>query len=130
MISHLLFNNCFGSGHEAYLCSQWAPMIQIMYFMFHWSIYGLFVLNMFLKHDSLEMIIFVYVCSTRSLVQLKTVFETWIARNNAIGVYWSHLSYLITVMALDIRLKCAHNGRQMSKSCIVCLIVQNTDYLY
>jgi hypothetical protein len=38
-------------------------------------------------------------CSTCSVVEVKTLFETWRARNDVIGVYWFHLSYLITVLA-------------------------------
>jgi hypothetical protein len=72
--------------------------------MFDWSIYRLIVLNMVLNHDSLQMMIFVNVCSACSVVELKTLFETWIARNDVNGVYWFNLSYLITVLALVVRL--------------------------
>jgi hypothetical protein len=74
--------------------------------------------------------IFVCVCSSWSVVVLKTQFETWIERNDLNGVYWFHLSYLVTVLVLVISLKCAHNGHQLSKSSIVCLIGRYTDYLY
>jgi hypothetical protein len=63
------------------MCSQWAPNIQINYFIFDWSIYRLFVLNTIWEHDYLKMMIFVYVCSPSSLVEMKTLFETWIARS-------------------------------------------------
>jgi hypothetical protein len=72
-----------------YLCSQCAPIVQIKYFMFDWSIYRLFVLNRCWKRDSLEMMIFVYVCSTSSVVELKTRLESW---NEVNGVYASHIS--------------------------------------
>jgi hypothetical protein len=62
-----------------YLCSQWAPNVQIKYFMCDLSIYRLFVLNRCWKRDSLQMMIIVYICSTCSVVELKTHFETWIA---------------------------------------------------
>jgi hypothetical protein len=42
-----------------YLCSQWAPDVQIKYFMFDWLIYRLFVLNRGWKPDPLQMKIFV-----------------------------------------------------------------------
>jgi DNA-directed RNA polymerase subunit RPC12/RpoP len=67
---------------RAYLCSQSAPNVQIKYFMFDSSMYRLFVLNRSWKRDSLQMMIFVYVCSTCSVVELKTRFETWITRND------------------------------------------------
>jgi hypothetical protein len=76
----------------AYLCSQWAPNILIKYFKFDWQIYRLFVLNTVWEHDSLQMMIFVYVCSTCSVVELKTLFETWIAKTDLNGVYCFHLS--------------------------------------
>jgi hypothetical protein len=55
----------------AYLCSQWKPNNQIKYFMFERSSYRQFVLNRGRKRDSLQIIIFVYVSSTRSIVQIK-----------------------------------------------------------
>jgi hypothetical protein len=114
----------------AYMCSQWAPIVQIKYFMLDWSIYRQFVQNTGWKHDSLQMVIFIYVSSTCSVVELKTRFETWIARNDINGVYWFHFPYLITVLALVITLKFAHNGHQLSKSSIVWLTGRSTDYLY
>jgi hypothetical protein len=76
-----------------YLCSQCTPKCQINYFMFDWSIYRLFVLNRGWKHDSLQMMIFVYVCSTWSIVELKTRFGTWITRNDVNGVSLFHLFF-------------------------------------
>jgi hypothetical protein len=43
--------------------------------------------------------IFVYVCSTWTLYELKTRFETLISRNVVNGVSFVHLYYLITLMA-------------------------------
>jgi DNA-directed RNA polymerase subunit RPC12/RpoP len=83
----------------SYLCSQLAPNVQIRYVMCNWSIYRLFVLNTGWKRDSLQMMIFVYVCSTCSVVELKTSFETWITRNDVNCVNLFHLSYLITLTA-------------------------------
>jgi hypothetical protein len=83
----------------AYLCSQWTPNIQNKNFMFDWSIFPLFVLNRAWKRYSIQIIIFVYVCSTLKLVDLKTRFETWITRNDQNGVSLFHLTYLITLVA-------------------------------
>jgi hypothetical protein len=82
----------------AYLCSQRTPNAQVKYFMFDWSIYRLFVLHKGLKRDSLQMMIFVNVCSTWCMVQLIPRFETLITRNDVYGVSLFHLSYLITLM--------------------------------
>jgi hypothetical protein len=60
---------------KAYLCSQRTPNVEIKYFMFDSSIYTLFVLNKAWKRDTLQMMIFVNVCSTWSLVQIKTSFD-------------------------------------------------------
>jgi hypothetical protein len=83
----------------AYLCSQWTPNIQITYFMFHWSIYGLFVLNRAWKRVFLQIILFVHICSTWGIVELKTRFAMWITWNDLNGVRLFHLSYLITLRA-------------------------------
>jgi hypothetical protein len=80
-----------------YLCSEWTLNVHIKYFMFDWSIYRLFVLNSGWKRDSLQLMIFVNVYSTRSIVELKTRFETCITRNDVNGVRWFHLSYIITL---------------------------------
>jgi hypothetical protein len=79
----------------AYLCSQWTPNIQIKCFMFDWSIYRLFVLNRGWIRDSLQIMLFVYICSTWSIVELKMRFQTWITRIDVIGVSFFNLSYLI-----------------------------------
>jgi hypothetical protein len=68
---HFYYLIKFGSGHLAYLCSQWAPAVEIKYFMCDWSIYNIFVVNTGLKRDSLQMMILAYVCSTCSVVELK-----------------------------------------------------------
>jgi hypothetical protein len=80
----------------AYLCSQRAPIVQIKYFVLDWSIYRLFVLNKAWKRVSLEMTIFLYVCSTCCVVEIKGRFETWIEKSDVNGVYCFHFSYLIT----------------------------------
>jgi hypothetical protein len=97
---------------KAYLCSQRKPNALIKYFVFDWSIYRQFVLNTGWKCVFLQMI-FVNVCSTCNIVELKTRFETWITRNDVNGVSLFHLSYLTTLMALTT----AHKGHQMSNLC-------------
>jgi hypothetical protein len=82
----------------ANLCSRMTPNVHIKYFMFDWPIHSLVVLNRAWKRNSLKMMIFVNVCSTWGMVQLKTRFETWITRNDVNGVSLFHLSYLITLM--------------------------------
>jgi hypothetical protein len=83
----------------AYLCSQRTPNFQIMYFMFAWSIYRLFVLNRGWNRDSPQIEIFVYVCSTWRIFELKNRFETWITTNDVNGVCLFHSSYLISLKA-------------------------------
>jgi hypothetical protein len=77
----------------ACLCSQRTPNVQIKYFMFDWSFYWLFVLNTGWKRDSLQMMVFVNICSTCSIIELKTRFETWITRNVGKCVSLFHLCY-------------------------------------
>jgi hypothetical protein len=83
----------------ALLCSQWTPNVQMKYLMFDWSIYRIFVLNRDWKRDSLQMMVFFNVCSTWSMVELKTRFETWITRNDVNGVSLFNFTYLITLKA-------------------------------
>jgi hypothetical protein len=71
----------------AYLCLQRTANAQINYFMLDWSLYTLFVLNRGWKHDSLQIMIFLYVCSTRNIFELKKRFETWITRDDVNGVF-------------------------------------------
>jgi hypothetical protein len=52
----------------AYLCSQRTQNVQINFFMFDWSICGQFVSNTYWKRDSPQMMIFVNICSTWSMV--------------------------------------------------------------
>jgi hypothetical protein len=59
----------------AYLCSQWTPNFQIKHFMFDWSIYRPFELNSAWKRDTFQIMIFVYVCSTWNLIELKRVLR-------------------------------------------------------
>jgi hypothetical protein len=82
-----VFSKCFGEGQYTNMCSQYLPIIQNIYFKFDWLIYKLFVPNMGKKLDSLQMMIFLYVCPTCSVVELKTPLETWIERNDVNAVY-------------------------------------------
>jgi hypothetical protein len=93
------FNIYYLITFKSYLCSQRIPNVQMKSFMFDWTIYTPFVLNRDWKRDSLQMMVFVNVCSTWSMVQLKTCFETWITRNVVNRVSLFHLLYLKTIMA-------------------------------
>jgi hypothetical protein len=72
--------------------------LMALLFMFVWSIYRLFVLSRSWKRDSLQMMVFLNVCSTWSMVQLKTRFEASITRNDLNGVSLFNLCYLINLM--------------------------------
>jgi hypothetical protein len=96
-----------------YVCSQWTSNVQIECFMFDWSICRIFVLNSGWKFDSPQIMIFVYICSTWSIVELKTHFETRNTSNDVNGVRLYHFSYLITLMAYlcsqwtpNVQIKC------------------------
>jgi hypothetical protein len=99
--------------HMLYLCSHCAPKVQIVYFIFDWPFYRLFLLNRCRKLEPLQMMIFEHVCSTCSLVELKTRFETWIRRNALHGVNLFLFCYLITLTtylgsqwAANVQMKC------------------------
>jgi hypothetical protein len=94
-----LFNLPYLITHMGYLGSQGKPNVRINYFMLDWSMYTLFVLNRDWKRESLQIMVFEYVCLTWSIVELKTSFETWIKRNDVKGVSLFHHSYLLTLMA-------------------------------
>jgi hypothetical protein len=112
-----LFHLSYLLTHMAYLWSQRTPNVPIKYFIFDWPIYRLFVLNTGLKRYSLQMMISENICSTWSMVQIKTRFDTSIRKNDVNGVSLFYLSYLITLI-----FTCAHNGHEMSKSNILWLI--------
>jgi hypothetical protein len=57
------------------------------------------VLNAAWKLDSFQTRIFVYVCSTGNVVELKTLFETWIERNIINGVYSLHVQLIWAIYA-------------------------------
>jgi hypothetical protein len=82
-----------------YLCSQRTPNFQMKCFMFAWSIFRLIVLNRIWIHDSLQIVIFVYVWSTWNIVEFKTRFETWITSYYVNGVSLFILSNLIKLKA-------------------------------
>jgi hypothetical protein len=70
-----LYNFCYLITLMPYLCTQRTPNVQIMYFMFDCFIWKLFVLNTGWKRDSLQRMIFVNVCSTWGIVELKRVLR-------------------------------------------------------
>jgi hypothetical protein len=70
-----LFNLPYLITLMAYLCSQWTRNVQMKYFMFHWLIYRLFVLYRGWRRESLQLIVFVYICSTWGIVELKRVLR-------------------------------------------------------
>jgi hypothetical protein len=75
------------------------------------------------------MILFVHDWSTCNIVELKTHFENLIARIEVNSENTFHLSYLITLLALDMKLTCAPHGHQLSKSSILCFIGRSTTYV-
>jgi hypothetical protein len=83
----------------AYLRSDLTLKDQIKDFLFDWSNNILFEINTGWIYYSLQLTIFVNVCSTFSVVALKTRFETWIIRNDVNGVRLFLLSYSITLMS-------------------------------
>jgi hypothetical protein len=88
----------------SYLCSEWTPNFQIIYFMFDWSIYRLFVLNSAWKRDSLQIMTFVYVCSTWNLVERKTRSETWITRNyKLVSHFLFNNTYCLLVITINTK---------------------------
>jgi hypothetical protein len=81
----------------AYLCSQ-SKLKYTNQVIYIWLVNNiLFVLNRGWKRYTLQMMIFVNVCLTFSVDELKTRFETWITRNVVNCVSLFHLSYLITL---------------------------------
>jgi hypothetical protein len=82
----------------AYLRSQRTQYVPINFFMFEWSMYSPFVPNNASKRDSLQKMIFENVFSTWSMVEVKSLFETWITRNDVNCVSLFHLSYLIILI--------------------------------
>jgi hypothetical protein len=86
-----------------YLCSHCLPNVQIVFFIFDWSIYRLFLLNRAWNLEKIQMIIFAHVCSTCSVVELKTRFEKWISRNVVNGVNLFLFSCLITLTTYDTK---------------------------
>jgi hypothetical protein len=60
---------------------------------------------------------------------METRFKIWITRNEVRGVYWFHIYYLI-ILAKFINITRAHNGYKFSKSFILGLIGQSTEYLF
>jgi hypothetical protein len=104
----------------AYLWSQWTTNVQIKYFLFDWWIYRLFMLNSAWKHDSLQIMKFVNMCSKWSMGQLKTRFETWITRYD-VSLF---RLFFITLIAY-VRSQRTTNFKTSN----LCLTDHSTDYL-
>jgi hypothetical protein len=81
----------------AYVCSKRIPNVQMKYFMADCFIYRPFVINTWWKLDSLQIKIYLNVCSTWSMAEVKTSFETWITWNDVKGVSLIHLLYVMTL---------------------------------
>jgi hypothetical protein len=69
-----LFHLSYLITRMVYLWSQRTPDFQRKYFMFDWWNYRLFVLNTTLKRNSVQVIIFVNVYATWSMVYIKDAF--------------------------------------------------------
>jgi hypothetical protein len=70
----------------------------MIYLMHYFSIYRYVVLNTAWKRDPLHIMIFVNICSTWFMVQIKTRFETWVTKEDVNGVNLFNLYYLITLV--------------------------------
>jgi hypothetical protein len=97
VIGVIVFHLSYSITLTTYLCSQCDPNIQFKYFMFDSTIYRFLVLNRGWKLESHQLMLFVYVCSTWIVVDLKPKFETWRTRNFVNGVNLFHHPYLITL---------------------------------
>jgi hypothetical protein len=92
----------------AYLCLQRTPHIQIKYFMFDWWIYRLFVSNTTLKRNSVQMMIFVNVCSTWSMVNIKDAFwyvnnKKWPKMCKFVSPFSFYNTYGLPVLSMDTK---------------------------
>jgi hypothetical protein len=88
-VSPFLFNNTYGLP-----ALTKDTKFQFKYIIFDWLLYRLFVLNRSWKSDSLQIMTFVHICSTWSIDELKTRFETWITWNDVNGNWFTYLIYL------------------------------------
>jgi hypothetical protein len=102
-----LFNTFYWIKLMACLFSQRTLNVQIKCFMFDWSVEIIFVLKSDWKCDSPQIMIFVNVCWTWSMVNLKTPFEIWITRNVVSGVSLFHLYYHALPVITKVT-KCPH----------------------
>jgi hypothetical protein len=92
-VSHFLYNN----GLPVLTMDTKYP--NQVFLMFVWTIYRPFLLNSGWKLNYVQIMIYVHVCSTWSIVKLKIPYETWITRNAVNGVSLVHLYNLITHIA-------------------------------
>jgi hypothetical protein len=86
----------------AYVCAQRTPNVKINYIIFDWSISRLVVLNRGWKPEPLQIIIWVFVYSSFSIVKLKTPFETCITRNGVNGVCFISLFIFNNIYGLPV----------------------------
>jgi hypothetical protein len=96
-----------------YLCSQRTPNVQIKYFIFVWSVYRLFVVNRGWNRDSLQIMKFIYVCSTWGISELKTRLETLITL-----IVVSSVCLFNLLILQHLWITRSHKGHHMSKSSI------------
>jgi hypothetical protein len=113
IVSPIFFNNTYGL--LVFSMNTKCPNQLFYYWM---------VLNRGWKRDSPQIIICVYLCSTWSIVELKTRFETRITRYDVNGLRMFHISYLITLLAF----LCSQRTPNVQMK-YLCLIGRSTDYL-
>jgi hypothetical protein len=71
-----------------------------VFLIFDWSIYRTCVLNTGWKRESLQLMIFVNVCTSWSKVELNTRFETWIT---IVSPFLFNYSYGLPVFTMDTK---------------------------
>jgi hypothetical protein len=92
-VSLFLFNNAYGLPVLT-MGTKYPNQV----FYIYWWIYWLFVLNTTLKHNSIQMMIFVNLYSKWSMVYIKDAF--WYVSNKKLRKWCLfHISHLITFMA-------------------------------
>jgi hypothetical protein len=111
-VSPFLFNNTYGLP---VLTTD--PKLQINYFIFDRLTYRLVVLNRRWKGDCFKIMIFVYVCSTWSLVELETRYDSWVTGNDVNDMFVSRFLFNNTygVPVLTMVNKCPNQVFYVSK---------------
>jgi hypothetical protein len=107
----------------AYQCSQRTPNLQIKYFMFHWSIYRLFVIHNAWKRDSPKNYIRICLLDVRHSWTKKAFWDVnimkWRKWCKFVSPFLSKNAYTIPVLTKNTNVQWS----------ILCLIVRSTDYL-